>query len=274
MVGKREKKRNRRWLPGMMALVASIGLLLTTGGPSGVAADSPVEQAGQEALPMVRTVEEIRPLAISGEEEPEELKQPAGPVPESAPVEDTYFETVAFLGDSRTEGFKLYSGLESGTYYYAVGATVESVFTKKVETEDGEMPLLDAMADDDFEKIYVMLGVNELGWKGTDLYHDQYGLLIDRLREDHPDTTIVLQTILPVSAKQEEKKSYVNNARIAEYNAVIEVLAEEKECPYLNVAELVVDETGCLRSDWTSDGVHLNITGCKAWLEYLKTHAI
>ena len=45
-------------------------------------------------------------------------------VPESGPVADTYFDDVVFLGDSRTEGFSLYSGLGTGSYYYAVGATV------------------------------------------------------------------------------------------------------------------------------------------------------
>jgi len=199
---------------------------------------------------------------------------PVGPVPESGPVEDTYFEAIAFLGDSRTEGFKLYSGLKTGSYYHAVGATVESVFTKNVETDTGTMPLLDAMAAQTFEKIYVMLGINELGWNGTETYRNQYSNLIDRLREDHPDTLIVLQTILPVSAKQDAKKTYVNNTRVIAYNEVIRELAEEKQCPYIDVASAVVDESGCLRSELTSDGVHMNIKGCKVWLEYLRTHPV
>ena len=136
------------------------------------------------------------------------------------------------------------------------------------------MPLLDAMAKQEFDKIYVMLGVNELGWNGTEIYHNQYAKLIDRLREDHPDSLVVLQTLIPVSAKQEAKKSYVNNTRIAAYNEVIRQLAEEKQCPYVDVAAAMTDEQGCLRSDWTSDGVHLNTKGCKAWLEYLRTHPV
>lgn len=46
---------------------------------------------------------------------------PWAPVPESEAVEDTYFQDVIFLGDSRTEGFSLYSGLKEGTYFYSVG---------------------------------------------------------------------------------------------------------------------------------------------------------
>ena len=189
-------------------------------------------------------------------------------------MEDTYFEDTAFLGDSRTEGFHLYSGLKTGAYYCSVGATVESVFSKAVETPAGKMPLLDAMAKENFGKIYVMLGVNELGWSKTETFRDQYAKVIDRLRSDHPDAEIILQTILPVSAKQEKKKTYVNNGRIAAYNEVIFQLAEEKGCDLVDAAEAVTDENGCLRAEWNSDGVHLNVKGCRAWLEYLRTHPV
>ena len=136
------------------------------------------------------------------------------------------------------------------------------------------MPLLDAMVKQDFDKIYVMLGVNELGWSKTETFHDQYAKVIDRLRADHPGAEIVLQSIIPVSAKQEEKKSYVNNERIGLYNEVIYQLAEEKDCALVDVAEAVTDENGCLRAEWNSDGVHLNVKGCRAWLEYLRTHPV
>ena len=284
MAGKREKKRNRLRLPAVVILLAA-GALLAGGGNTSLAGHSPIEPVsevraaallpadmGQAALSPVRPLgaeEEITPAAV----EPE-LEEPFAPVPEREAVEDAYFETAAFLGDSRTEGFKLYSGLNYGSYYYAMGATVESVFTKVVPTPAGEMPLLDAMAEGEFERIYVMLGVNELGWKGTQLFFDHYGAVIDRLKADHPDAEIFLQSILPVGKKQEEKNNYVNNPRIAEYNEVIFTLAEQKECYYLDVAPVVTDEEGRLRSDWTYDGVHLYIKGSQAWLEYLKTHTV
>lgn len=238
MVGKRVRKKRIR-APALLLLLAAMAVLLTTAGPRGVAADSPLqspvepvlEQQPESTAPEVRAVPEETPgqdgkAAESGELPAEPETQPFAPVPESGPVEDTYFDDAAFLGDSRTEGFQLYSGLKTGTYYYAVGATVESVFSKDVDTTAGKMPLLDAMAKEDFGKVYVMLGVNELGWSKTETFHDQYAKVIDRLRADHPDAEIVLQSILPVSAKQEEKKSYVNNERIAVYNEVIYQLAE------------------------------------------------
>ena len=196
------------------------------------------------------------------------------PVPVGEAVEDTYFDDAVFLGDSRTDGFRLYSGLNAGTYLYATGATVESVFSKAVDTPQGRMPLLDALAKTDCGKIYVMLGINELGWVGTDTFRNQAAKMFQRIQADHPDAVVVIQSLLPVSAKQDAKGSYVNNQRIGVYNQILRELAEELELPYLDVAEAVTDEDGCLRADWTFDGVHLNKAGCQAWLEYLRTHPV
>ena len=56
--------------------------------------------------------------------------------------------------------------------------------------------------------------------------------------------------------------------------AMILALAEEKDCAYVNVAEAVTGEDGCLRPELTSDGVHLNTAGCRIWLDCLRTHPV
>ena len=134
--------------------------------------------------------------------------------------------------------------------------------------------MLDALAQMECGKVYVMLGVNELGWPRSQTYYDQYGKVIDRIRQDHPDAEVVIQSLLPVSASQEAKGTYVNNERIAEYNELLLQLAVEKNCPYVNVAEAVTGEDGCLKPELTSDGVHLNKVGCAVWLDYLRTHPV
>lgn len=290
-MGKRELRRPRRSIRFLAGALLMVCLLLTptvSAGASGereaepqaapvsVSAEIPAfptqksapeaAELPPEALPQVRAAEPEQP------EEPSSASEPDIP---DAPVEDSYFEDAVFLGDSRTEGFHLYSGLETGQYLFATGATVESVFSKATqETEQGKVSMLDALDGLEFSKLYIMLGVNELGWPKTEQFHDQYAKLIDRVRESHPDARIALQSILPISAKQEAKGSYVNNERIAEFNAIIVQLAEEKDCTYLDVASAVTGEDGCLRAEETTDGIHLNTKGCVRWLEYLKEHPI
>lgn len=279
MAGKREKRQNRKKMPAILAMLLVSAELLTPGGPAGAVQEPAPAKAG-EAVSVVRfaggakqdaAVEAKRVQAKTAGSE-----DSFGPVPESEAVEDTYFEDAVFLGDSRTEGFRLYSGLKTGTYLCGVGATVESVFTKKVWPAEGKekVPLLDALAETGCGKVYLMLGINELGWSKEETFHDQYAKVIDRIREDHPDAEIILQTILPVSAKQDAKGSYVSNERIGVYNGVIRALAEEKDCALVDVAEALAGEDGCLPQNLNFDGVHLNPAGCRIWLEYLRTHSV
>ena len=281
MAEKREKRRNWKRAPAVLVMLAAAAALLTPAGPAG-AVREPAQRKARNTVAAARTFGNAKQDAAAGvkrtqrEASAVEAEELFGPVPESEAVEDTYFEDAVFLGDSRTEGFHLYSGLKTGTCLYGVGATVESVFTKKAwpAGEREGVPLLDALAEIECGKVYLMLGINELGWSRKETFHDQYARVIDRIREDHPDAEIVLQTILPVSAKQDAKGSYVNNERIGVYNGVIRALAEEKACSLVDVTEVLTGEDGCLPKDLNFDGVHLNPAGCRIWLDYLRTHSV
>lgn len=276
-----KKRWNWKRIPVFFLTLLVTAQLLTLGGPAGTARGSPSEEpeAAESREPLkdapgrAEKAEILQKLLMDTQ-----IDRPpaeAVPVPESSPVTDTYFDDVVFLGDSRTEGFYLYSGLKTGKFLYAVGATVESVFSKKAwDSGHGKIPLLDALAETEYEKVYLMLGINELGWSKAENYRDQYTKLIDRVREDHPEAVVVLQSILPVSAKQDAKGSYVNNQRIGVYNEVIRTLAEEKDCALVDVAEALTGEDGCLPADLNFDGIHLNPAGCRLWLEYLRTHSV
>ena len=268
MAGKRVKKEKKRHLPGVLLVFALLAVLLIPGELSGIAADSPAEKTEPEALPQVEESVAEEPSTVA------EGPVWEGPVPESERVEDTYFDDAVFLGDSRTDGLRIYGGMNHGTYLQFTGATVESVFTKEVETPVGTMTLLDALAQMECGKIFVMLGVNELGWNGTDIFRNQSAVLIQRLKEDHPDAEIVIQSILPVSAEIDGEGRYVNNQRINAYNQVWLELAEEFGVSYVNVAESVADAEGRLPKELCYDGVHLNKAGCRQWLAYLRTHAV
>ncbi len=276
-----KKRWNWKRIPVFFLTRLVTAQLLTLGGPAGTARGSPSEEpeAAESREPLkdapgrAEKAEILQKLLMDAQ-----IDRPpaeAVPVPESSPVTDTYFDDVVFLGDSRTEGFYLYSGLKTGKFLYAVGATVESVFSKKAwDSGHGKIPLLDALAETEYEKVYLMLGINELGWSKAENYRDQYTKLIDRVREDHPEAVVVLQSILPVSAKQDAKGSYVNNKKIIAYNEIIADLASEKGCVFLDSAEAVAGPDGCLPAEWTFDGVHLNPAGCRILLDYYRTHSV
>lgn len=203
----------------------------------------------------------------------EKITGPAAVAP--AKVDGTYFADAVFIGDSRTQGFSLYSGLKTPHYLCAQGATVASVYNKsKTSTSSGDMPIMTALKNLRFSKVYIMLGVNELGWVYPKNFTAQYANIICSIRAKNPRAKIVLQSLLPVSAKQNAKQSCVNNTRIQTYNALIKKLAAETGCSYLNVAEVFTQSNGCLPDNLSSDGLHLNVAGCKRWLQYLEAYPI
>ena len=269
MAGKRLRRRpHGGWLA---AVLLGIVCLLTAARPHETAA-APAEQPQRQEQPVTALPKE--PELPAEPAVPEET--PWEPVPESAPVEDSYFDDAAFVGDSRTDGFRLYSGLDRGLYFCVTGETVASaVELENWKTESGgKISLADAVAAADCGKIYLMLGVNELGWNGTEIFRSHAETLIQRLKADHPEAELVIQSLLPVTAAQDAKGTYVNNGRILAYNQVWRELAEEYGCAYVNVAEAVTGEDGCLPEEMSFDGVHLNRAGCRVWLDYLRTHSV
>ncbi len=186
--------------------------------------------------------------------------------------DDSFFQDAVFIGDSRTEGLGN-SGLLSGATFYAYkGLMVDTVFTKPVISDGGQkLTVVDALKKHRFGKVYIMLGVNELGWANENAFINGYSKLVDAIQEIEPDTQIYVQSILPVS-KEKSSKGVYTNERIRLYNRLLKELCEEKSVQYLDVYQAVVDSSGNLPADAAADGVHLKMAYCRKWAEYLRTH--
>lgn len=196
-------------------------------------------------------------------------------VPEGEPVGDEYFDDAVFVGDSRTEGLRMYSGLTNARFFSGVGLSVDRVFSDQIVNLNGQyLTVADALRAADYGKVYIMLGMNELGWVYESVYADYYAQIIDIIRETHPDAIIYVQSILPVSQWKDGSNEVYTNANVVRLQKALCEMCEEKGVYYLNVAEAVQDENGFLPSDATPDGMHLTAEYCKIWMEYLRTHTV
>lgn len=147
----------------------------------------------------------------------------SAPVPESPAVEDSYFDDAVFIGDSRTEGLIINTGLSNATSYVYKGLMVDTVFTKPAVNQDGKKrSVMDAMKSTQFSKVYIMLGINETGWVYSQIFQSKYGDIIDGIREINPGAVIYIQGIIPVSSKVSSTHRYITNAKINEYNIDLE----------------------------------------------------
>lgn len=196
--------------------------------------------------------------------------QRSAPAPSSQPEN---FDGALFIGDSRTEGLENYNGLKGAQYYAVKGLMVNTVYTKPAVESDGErVTVMQALQRNRFSRVYVMLGVNELGWDNTDIFIKDYTKMIKDIKQYQPQAKIFLQSILPVSKKKSASDKIYNNDKIASYNAEIEKIADNENVYYLKVNTAVSNGSGYLPEEASSDGIHLNQKYCKIWCDYLRTH--
>ena len=99
---------------------------------------------------------------------PETTAEPT-PTPEPTPLQFTtvdasYFDDALFIGDSRTVGIAEYGNLKNATYFADVGLNVYVAQTKAVAVKNvGTVTLPQLLSQKTFGKVYIMLGINELG---------------------------------------------------------------------------------------------------------------
>mgnify|MGYP001625273417 FL=1 len=212
----------------------------------------------------------------SQQDEPKQ-EEPQNEIPNNSPNNsNTQFNSsVAFIGDSRTQGFIMYNGLKDVQDYSYIGLMVDTAVTKKfVKTGNGEkITLLQDMANKNIETVYIMLGVNELGWSYPQVFKTKYGELIDEIRKIKPNCKIYVQSIIPMTKSKSETDRIFNNKNVNTFNNLIQELAKEKNVTYLDVKSALVDANGYLPEEASSDGVHVDKEYCKKWFEYLKNNS-
>jgi hypothetical protein len=238
----------------------------------------PVTIDSQTATP-TQTPEPTLPEPTPAETQPPVAYWFGQPVEESEAVEAEWFDDAVFLGDSRTEGLQLYSGLRNGTFFWHRGMSVFQVNDPEkryFEVNDLKMTMLEALGQTSYGKVYIMIGINELGYS-AESYGQGLGEMIDQVKVLQPDAVIYLQTLPPVNealATKNNLASYINNTNVDAFNEVIVQVAWEKQVALLDVAAVYRTEQGDLAADMASDGVHFYRQGYVLWYDYLKTHTL
>ena len=137
---------------------------------------------------------------------------------------------------------------------------------------DDTYTLDQALVQKDYRKIYVMMGLNEVGWPDVDSFISEYASLLHQVERDCPEARIYVQSILPVSAARSSEGDSINNSNIRRFNEKIREMAESNNWTYLNVWEAIADVDGELPSDAAPDGVHFGPEYMEIWLQYLREH--
>lgn len=210
-----------------------------------------------------------------GTEAPFDFTQDA---PETPKVDDAYFADAAFVGDSRTDGLLIYGGMKGAANLTSNGLSIFQLEEKKALTIGGKKyTLLEALALKKYGKVYLSLGVNELGYYDDEGFYESYCKAVDDIRACQPDAVIYIQGLIPLNEgviRQSGGRDYLKNDHLRIYNDLMRKTAREKNVVFLDLYSAFVDGDGELPAEASKDGVHLRKDYCRQWMDYLRTHTV
>ena len=139
-----------------------------------------------------------------------------------------------------------------------------------IELQNGNMgTVLEAVAQKEYKRIFVMFGINELGWPYPENFVEKYEELIEGIKAAQPNASIYVQSILPVAASAVNNDAVFTNENINAFNAYVEQAANETGVNYLDINGYFKDDSGMLPEDAAADGIHFVRAYCLKWIDLL-----
>lgn len=132
------------------------------------------------------------------------------------------------------------------------------------DTSERILSRLDSITPLNPKAISLMVGINDLVWYSPEEATGFYASLLDALSQELPDTTVIVNSVLPVAEAHS-----IDNENVRTLNDAIEALCRERGLRYLDIYDAFAGENGCLKPEYDMDTVHLTPEGYRVWLSYL-----
>lgn len=202
------------------------------------------------------------------------------------PVSASWFDDAVFVGDSITLKLSYYCDNNEGVLgeaeFYCAGSLGYNSALWDLDDPNavhpeyrGEIALTEYCAEKtDSSKVFLMLGMNDIGLYGVDGAADGCRKLVDKIKSHTPDVKIYLQSVTPMLKEFEYED--LTNANIDKFNEWLKGYCEENGYTYLDINSIVRDSSGALDPVYCSDpdamGIHFTDEACAMWVDYLKNH--
>ena len=274
-----------------LALSALLACAVLVGAVSlGALAQQPAPAAESDP-PTVKIQAELPPEVGEPAATPEPTPTPAPafdftqPAPETVAVEDDWFSDAVFIGDSRTDGLRLYSGIRGADFlaykslmiFHVVGNDKVDRKAVPLNGVGDKKTVLEWLDEKQYAKVYLMFGVNELGYGDDAAFTDAFSRTVDEIRARQPEAVVYIQSLVPIEPEKAYKTNpaaWLNNDNVARYNELLRQVCADKGVVYVDVAAALTDETGVLPPEGTTDGIHFTRSWYEKWYAYLKTHTV
>ena len=212
-------------------------------------------------------------------------------LPESEIVPNSYFDDAVFVGDSVSEKLRYYVTNERKTNPNLLGtakfltaasfssrnALMEVSANSLHPTYQGQkMKLEDVIAAMGAKKVFIMLGMNDVGISGVEDSAQNLMRLLRAIKDKSPDVQIFVQSATPrvKGDKPTTEQLFQYNLQVYEYCKLLTDL----DIYFLDVAYVMRDAEGKLIESYCSDldnmALHFTNEGCRVWVDFLYNHAL
>ena len=264
------KKSNLVTLSSLCILIVTVIMFMLFWKTSSAFSDTKTESSSTTKSDIITTPKDTSEGVSSAKtEDNSETKTSKTDSITSKPNSNTSMADALFIGDSRTVGLMEYSGMDGADYFCTVGMSVYNIHKKPVSVPNvGKVTLTELLNGKKYGKIYVMLGVNEVGYKFSSTA-EKYSELVEFIKDKQPNAVVFIQANLHVSKSRSDSDKVVNNIAINGLNAELSKLADGKSIFYIDANTLFDDEAGGLSADKSEDGTHLYAKYYREWGEWI-----
>lgn len=208
-------------------------------------------------------------------------------VPESSSADMAYFSDALFIGHSILNSLSQnYTSLIPNAGFFTVnGATsvgitdIEIDYTAVTRDSQGNLitgfftgTLDDALSDYNYTKVYIMLGINEIG--AQQRLCNNISAMVDSIRAKLGNIKIYIISVTPLSREYTENSDSFRRANLLACNTALMQMCIDKNIYYLDMFSTFADSDGFIVAEYTTDGVHLSTAGCYLFVDYLRTHTM
>ena len=163
--------------------------------------------------------------------------------------------SIIFIGDSITDGCEWSELLQNPNIKNrGIGS----------DTTYGVLKRLDNIIQSEPEKVFLMIGINDLG-RGESVSEitSNYDKILERLTKNVPNSEVFVQSVLPIS--KQKLNTQISNEKVRSLNKEIKQLSQKYNLIYIDLYSLMISEDDQLISGLTNDGIHLNGSGYEIW---------
>lgn len=169
-----------------------------------------------------------------------------------------------FFGDSMTENFKQYMPESDSVKNMGISGDFSVGLIKRIDNVINFQP----------DKIFIMIGINDIIEKvPLSEIEDNYLKILELIKKKCPFTKIYIQSTLPtVGLRSLLNSSKSINKTVQKLNTFLKETAIEKNIVYIDMYSDFINDNNELRSELTTDGIHLSKKGYLIWKSHLKDY--